>query len=66
MIPTQDAAAAAGHSLRCAKSSTELRARYGGERSSPRLEQSGDRPVYVLRWRMPDGEVRDFRVTPVR
>lgn len=42
-----------------------LRARYGGELISARLED-GARPVYVLRWRMPDGEVRDLRVDAVR
>ncbi|QGZ95583.1 PepSY domain-containing protein [Terricaulis silvestris] len=42
-----------------------LRGRYGGELISARLED-GARPVYVLRWRMPDGEVRDFRVDAVR
>ncbi|MEZ5996029.1 MAG: hypothetical protein R3C25_09755 [Hyphomonadaceae bacterium] len=41
-----------------------LRARYGGDLISARLEQGG-RPIYVIRWRMPDGEVRDFRVDAV-
>ena len=39
----------------------ELRSRYGGELISARLED-GPRPTYVLRWRLPDGQVRDFRV----
>ncbi len=43
----------------------ELRSRYGGELISARLEE-GPRPIYVLRWRMPDGEVRDFRVNAAR
>lgn len=43
----------------------EMRARYGGELISARLED-GPRPFYVLRWRMPDGEVRDFRVSAAR
>lgn len=43
----------------------EMRARYGGELISARLEE-GARPIYVLRWRMPDGEVRDFRVSAAR
>ena len=43
----------------------ELRSRYGGELISARLEE-GQRPVYVLRWRMPDGQVRDFRVPASR
>jgi hypothetical protein len=37
----------------------------GGELLSARLED-GPRPVYVLRCRMPDGEVRDFRVDASR
>ena len=42
-----------------------LRARYGGEYVSHRLED-GPRPVYVIRWRMPDGvTVRDFRIDAV-
>jgi len=43
----------------------EVRSRYGGELISARLEE-GARPIYVLRWRMPDGEVRDFRVNAAR
>lgn len=39
----------------------ELRSRYGGDLISARLED-GPRPTYVLRWRLPDGQVRDFRV----
>jgi|CXWL01.1.fsa_nt_gi uncharacterized membrane protein YkoI len=39
-----------------------LRDRYGGEYVSYRLED-GPRPIYVIRWRMPDGvTTRDFRV----
>ncbi|GIK50825.1 MAG: hypothetical protein KJZ75_14495 [Hyphomonadaceae bacterium] len=43
----------------------ELRSRYGGELISARLED-GARPVYLIRWRMPDGQVRDFRVDAAR
>ncbi len=43
----------------------ELQARYGGELISARLEDGG-RPFYVIRWRMPDGQVRDFRVNAAR
>lgn len=43
----------------------ELRSRYGGELISARLEDGG-RPVYLIRWRMPDGQVRDFRVDAAR
>lgn len=39
----------------------QLRAQHGGELINARLED-GDRPIYVIRWRMPDGQVRDFRV----
>jgi hypothetical protein len=43
----------------------ELQARYGGELISARLEEGG-RPFYLIRWRMPDGQVRDFRVDAAR
>lgn len=43
----------------------ELQARHGGELISARLEDGG-RPIYVIRWRMPDGQVRDFRVNAAR
>jgi uncharacterized membrane protein YkoI len=43
----------------------ELRSRYGGELINARLEDGG-RPIYVIRWRMPDGQVRDFRVNAAR
>lgn len=39
----------------------ELRSQYGGDLIDARLEDGG-RPIYVIRWRMPDGQVRDFRV----
>jgi uncharacterized membrane protein YkoI len=39
--------------------------RRGGDLISARLED-GPRPVYVLRCRMPNGEVRDFRVDASR
>lgn len=42
-----------------------LRAQHGGELISARLEP-GSRPIYVIRWRMPDGSVRDFRVDAAR
>lgn len=43
-----------------------LRSQYGGEYISHRLED-GPRPVYVIRWRMPDGvTTRDFRVDATR
>jgi len=43
----------------------ELRARYGGDLIDARLEDGG-RPIYVIRWRMPNGDVRDFRVDASR
>jgi uncharacterized membrane protein YkoI len=43
----------------------ELRARYGGDLIDARLEEGG-RPTYVIRWRMPNGDVRDFRVDASR
>lgn len=43
----------------------ELQSRYGGEYLGYRLED-GPRPIYVVRWRMPDGQVRDIRVSAVR
>jgi len=43
----------------------DLRAQYGGELISARLEDGG-RPFYFIRWRMPDGQVRDFRVPASR
>jgi uncharacterized membrane protein YkoI len=38
-----------------------VRARFGGDLISARLE-NGERPFYVLRWRMPNNDVRDFAV----
>jgi uncharacterized membrane protein YkoI len=38
-----------------------LRARFGGDLISARLED-GERPFYVLRWRMPNNDVRDIAV----
>jgi uncharacterized membrane protein YkoI len=43
----------------------ELRARFGGDLIDARLEDGG-RPTYVIRWRMPNGDVRDFRVDASR
>lgn len=40
-----------------------VRSRYGGEPiGSPRLEQGGGRPFYVMSWRFPDEVVREVRV----
>lgn len=65
LIPTQERGNR-GQDIRPLREVVDaLRGRYGGELISARLED-GARPVYVLRWRMPDGEVRDFRVDAVR
>lgn len=64
LIPIQDRGR--GQDIRPLREVVDiLRGRYGGELISARLED-GPRPVYVLRWRMPDGEVRDLRVDAVR
>jgi hypothetical protein len=43
-----------------------LRSRYGGEYVSHWVED-GQRPIYVIRWRMPDGvTIREFRVDAAR
>jgi uncharacterized membrane protein YkoI len=40
-----------------------VRSRFGGEPiGSPRLEQGGGRPFYVISWRFPDEVVREVRV----
>ena len=41
-----------------------LRSRFGGQLNSGRLE-GGDRPFYVIRWEMPNGDYRDFTVDAV-
>lgn len=42
-----------------------VRGRFGGELINARLEDSGGRPFYMLRWRMPDDNVVDIRVDAV-
>lgn len=42
-----------------------VRGRFGGELINARLEDSGDRPFYTLRWRMPNNDVVDIRVDAV-
>jgi hypothetical protein len=65
LIPTQDRGER-GQNIRSLREVVdELRSRYGGDLISARLED-GRSPVYVLRWRMPDGQVRDFRVPASR
>lgn len=41
-----------------------LRARFGGELVGARLEQ-GEQPIYLIRWRLPNNELRDFAVDAV-
>lgn len=42
-----------------------LRARFGGAYVGHRLEE-GERPLYVIRWRMPDGvTIEEFRVDAI-
>jgi hypothetical protein len=65
LIPAQDRGER-GQNMRSLREVVdELRGRYGGDLISARLED-GRSPVYVLRWRMPDGQVRDFRVPASR
>ena len=62
IMPVQDRGAQRQHAVRPLPEVVEsLRAQHGGELINARLED-GDRPIYVIRWRMPDGQVRDFRV----
>lgn len=66
IIPTQGRPDAGRQNIRPLREVVdELRSRYGGELISARLEEGG-RPIYVLRWRLPDGQVRDFRVPAAR
>ena len=37
----------------------------GGENVGGVRLESGDRPVYVLRWRLPNGDLRDLRIDAV-
>ena len=41
-----------------------IRARYGGEMVGSQLV-GGGRPTYLIRWRMPNDEYRDFQVDAV-
>jgi hypothetical protein len=66
VVPIQDRRGERGENIRPLREVVaELRARYGGEYVGHRLEQ-GSRPIYVIRWRMPDGELRDIRVNAAR
>ena len=66
VVPVQDRRGNRGGDIRSLREVVaELQSRYGGDLISARLED-GPRPVYVLRWRMPNGDVRDFRVDASR
>jgi|SRR5688572_9728562 uncharacterized membrane protein YkoI len=66
VVPVQDRRGDRGRDIRSLREVVaELQSRYGGDLISARLED-GPRPVYVLRWRMPNGDVRDFRVDASR
>lgn len=41
-----------------------LQSRFGGQLNNARLE-GGERPFYVIRWEMPNGDFRDFTVDAV-
>src|SRR5262249_43356427 len=50
------------HDIRSLREIVEMmQHRFGGNLISARLE-NGDQPFYVLRWRMPNDDVRDFEV----
>jgi uncharacterized membrane protein YkoI len=54
-----------GQAIRPLREITDmLRSRFGGELVGARLEQ-GERPIYQIRWRMPNNELRDFAVDAV-
>lgn len=42
-----------------------VQSRFGGRLLGADLEQNGDRPFYILRWELPNGDRRDFRVDAV-
>ncbi len=65
IMPAQDRRDDRRHEIRPLRDIVEgVRARFGGELISARLE-GGPQPFYVLRWRMANNEVRDFRVDAV-
>ncbi len=66
VVPVQDRRGNRGGDIRSLREVVaEFQSRYGSDLISARLED-GPRPVYVLRWRMPNGDVRDFRVDASR
>lgn len=64
IIPSQERGQRQEHILSVRDVADMLRSRFGGELVSARLEREG-RPFYVIRWRMPNGEYRDFTVDAV-
>jgi uncharacterized membrane protein YkoI len=61
MVPVQDRGERPANILSLREIVDIVRSQHGGELLSARLEQ-GQRPVYVLRWRLPNNDVTDFRV----
>lgn len=65
IIPTQDRGQRSDNILSVREVAERVRERAGGgEMVSARLERDG-RPFYVIRWRMPNGDYRDFTVDAV-
>ncbi|WP_395645316.1 PepSY domain-containing protein [Terricaulis sp.] len=64
IIPSQDRGQRQEDILSVRDVADMLRSRFGGELVSARLERGG-RPFYVIRWRMPNGDYRDFTVDAV-
>lgn len=63
LSPSQEERGGSRQQLRPIREISEmLRARFGGEYVSHRVE-GGERPIYVVRWRMRDGvSTEDFHV----
>jgi uncharacterized membrane protein YkoI len=60
-IPVQGRGERAGPRLQLREVVDMVRARFGGDLINAHVED-GPRPIYVLRWRMPNNDVRDIRV----
>jgi uncharacterized membrane protein YkoI len=64
IMPAQDRGRGGGQVRPLREITDMLRGRYGGELVDARLE-GGDRPIYLIRWRMPNNDLRDFVVDAV-
>lgn len=66
VMPAQDRGGERGQARRPIREISDmLRARFGGAYVGHRLED-GERPLYVIRWRMPDGvTIEEFRVDAI-